>query len=255
MRGSRPHPPASSNSTRTSASSLSLPASVQPADPAPTVMYSQLSGRCIALLRLVPSANGRKHVTGQPARQSEDERLRFEGRRYGHVIGRPRPAARLACNFDPAETVAQRRADPDVIKPPSFVGSGPVRRAIAPPGIELGRFRDDRAGNVDPAAGALEGRELFTFDRRVRHDLEQLLMAPDVVLERRNVEITDHDRARVARPQIGTADELVQEAELVREFWIDFGVRLVAARRHIEIVHLDRLAQAGFLSENDRDVT
>src|SRR6516162_6087404 len=79
-------------------------------------------------------------------------------------------------------------------------------------------------------------------------------MAPDVVLEWRNVEITDHDGARGARPQLGAAGELIEEAELVREFGIDLGVWFVAACRHIEIVQLDLLAQAGLLPENDRDV-
>ena len=62
-------------------------------------------------------------------------------------------------------------------------------------------------------------------------------MAPDVVLQRRDVEVAHQHRAllawRVVREPLR---ELVDEGELMREFVVDLGVRLVAARGYIEVV-------------------
>src|SRR5581483_485086 len=106
-----------------------------------------------------------------------------------------------------------------------------------------------------PVAGVACGVELFAFDWRVRDHAEHLLVAPDVVFERRHVEVAEKDRALgfarldgVARPQ------LVEEGELVREFRIDLRIGLVAAGRHVEIMQRDRIAQAGTLAELRRDV-
>ena len=80
-------------------------------------------------------------------------------------------------------------------------------------------------------------------------------MAPDVVLERRDVEIADQDHAACAvAAQRGVVAHLVEEGELVREFRIDLRIGLVAAGRHIEIVQRDRIAQPGVLAEHGRDV-
>ena len=48
---------------------------------------------------------------------------------------------------------------------------------------------------------------------------------------------------------------LVEERELVREFRIDLGIGNVAARRHVEIMQRDRVAQAGALAERHADMT
>ena len=63
------------------------------------------------------------------------------------------------------------------------------------------------------------------------------------MLERRDVEIAHQDafmalgHAALAEPCL----ELIDELELVGEFLVDLGVRLVTARRHIEIVNGDGL--------------
>ena len=57
-----------------------------------------------------------------------------------------------------------------------------------------------------------------------------------------------------ARAQLRHAVQFVEEGELVGELHVDRGVRLVAAGRDIEIVHRDRVAQAGLLAERHRDM-
>ena len=54
--------------------------------------------------------------------------------------------------------------------------------------------RSMRATSIQPPAFCARG-ELLAFDRRVRDDVQHLLVAPDVVLERRDVEIADQDGA------------------------------------------------------------
>jgi hypothetical protein len=80
-------------------------------------------------------------------------------------------------------------------------------------------------------------------------------VAPDVVLERRHVEVADQNCALVrGRAQLRHAVKLVEEGELVGELLVDGRIGLVAAGRHIEIVHRDRVAQAGSLAERHRNV-
>ena len=76
-------------------------------------------------------------------------------------------------------------------------------------------------------------------------DVQQLLVAPNVVLERRNVEIADdHARRRpFALHALEIGRHLVQELKLVRILLVRFGIWNVAARGHIEIVHLNPIGQ------------
>ena len=73
-------------------------------------------------------------------------------------------------------------------------------------------------------------------------DVEQRLVVPDVVFMRRDVEIANQNRVCL-REQIAErvqSMEFVEECELVREFRVDGGVGLVAARWNIKVVKLDR---------------
>src|SRR5258708_19967680 len=82
----------------------------------------------------------------------------------------------------------------------------------------------------------------------MRHDLEQLLVAPDVVLGRRHVEIADSDAAQpLADARTGLAvgkplRHLAVEIELVRKLVVLVGIGNVAAGRAVEIVQKDRIA-------------
>jgi hypothetical protein len=100
------------------------------------------------------------------------------------------------------------------------------------------------AGDVDPAAGRLRRAERRDLDRRVRDDLQERLVVPDVVLARGDVEIADEDRplgARVREP----AAQLVHEIELVAELRIGARIGQVAAGGHVEIVDHHARWQAG----------
>ena len=96
--------------------------------------------------------------------------------------------------------------------------------------------------------GRHHAAEQIDLDRRVRHDLEQLLVAPDVMFERRHVEVADGDAAQslpgtwpgLARDVPG--GHLAIEIELVGEFHIGVGIGDIAARRDIEVVEQNRIA-------------
>src|SRR5258707_63804 len=68
-----------------------------------------------------------------------------------------------------------------MIEPAAAIGGAPVHVAIAPPGIELFAVGHEASRHVDPVEGRHHAAEQLDLDRRVRHDLEQLLVAPDVV--------------------------------------------------------------------------
>src|SRR5262249_30674892 len=90
--------------------------------------------------------------------------------------------------------------------------------------------------------------EQVDLDRRVRDDLEKLLVAPDVVLERRHVQVADSDAAQpLARPGVWTAGfepagHLAVEVELMGELLVLVGIGDVATRGYIEVVEQDRIA-------------
>src|SRR5262245_2596171 len=82
------------------------------------------------------------------------------------------------------------------------------------------------------------------------NDPDHLLVAPDVMLERRNVEISyQHGMCRSFRPQPIVRLHFVKEVEFVPKFWVDARVRLVAASGHIKILKRNRSFQPRPLSQ------
>src|SRR4029077_20173389 len=109
-----------------------------------------------------------------------------------------------------------------MIETPALVGGDPIRRAVAPPSVELGRLGRELAHAVDPVAGFLHACEFVAFDWRVRNDANHLFMTPNIVLERRDIEIADKNGAiGWPRAQGRAVAHLVEEAELVGEFRIE----------------------------------
>src|SRR4051794_17063210 len=105
------------------------------------------------------------------------------------MVRGPCPAARLADYLDVAAEFRERRGGPDMVETATAVGGHPVARPIAPPSIEPSVCRYMVADDVNPAAGRLRLAEPRGLGRRVADDLEQLLVRPHVVFERRHVEV------------------------------------------------------------------
>src|SRR5216684_5363131 len=89
-----------------------------------------------------------------------------------HVVRGPPPGPRLLRDCHRRHPVAELRLDPDVIEAAALVGGGPIGRAIAPPGEELGGFGDEAAHHVDPAPRGPDRVEFCALDRRVGDDVE-----------------------------------------------------------------------------------
>jgi homogentisate 1,2-dioxygenase len=97
--------------------------------------------------------------------------------------------------------------------------------------------------------------KFLAFDGCVRNHAQHLLVAPHVVLKRRDIEVA-HENGTFGRPrpQARAVAHLVEKGKLVREFWIDRRVRQIPARRHVEIMQRDRLVQARSCAEYRGDV-
>ena len=115
------------------------------------------------------------------------------------VVRRLLPAAHVAADAGLLQVLLQVGRDPDVVEAAAAVVAGPVGRAVAPPGEQLLILRHEVAHGVDPFARGLDAGQLLDLDRRVADDVEQLLVRPHVVLQRRDVEIAHHDRALLVR--------------------------------------------------------
>src|SRR5438477_11399822 len=107
------------------------------------------------------------------------------------MVRRPCGAAIMLGHSDVGDTVGKHLRSPDMIEAPAFVGGEPIRRTVAPPSVELGRLRLELAHAVDPGSGFLHACEPVALDWRVRNDTKHLLVAPDIVFERRHIEIAD----------------------------------------------------------------
>ena len=76
-------------------------------------------------------------------------------------------------------------------------------------------------------------------------DAQQLLVGPDIIFQRRDIEIADQDH-RIVLLRGAPGEEFfhaLEEVELVRELGVDRGIGNVAAGRHIEIVDLHTALQ------------
>src|ERR1700682_388029 len=71
------------------------------------------------------------------------------------------------------------------------------------------------------------------------------------MLERRHIEIADHDRTLGGlRPEHRVIAHLVEEGELMGELRIYLGIGNIAAGGNVKIMHRDRVAQPGALAEH-----
>src|SRR5271157_5284649 len=101
------------------------------------------------------------------------------------MVGWSRPASGFAQHLHRPRRPFERRADPDVIQASSLVGGGPVRRAVAPPRVELLIVGDEFALRVDPWSRRLSLFEFLDLNRSMANDLQERFVTPDIVFERR----------------------------------------------------------------------
>jgi hypothetical protein len=89
----------------------------------------------------------------------------------------------------------------------------------------------------------------------VGHHAKHLFVAPDVVLERRDVEIAEHDHAaRAATAQRSGRPHFIEKGKFVRELRIDGRIGDVAAGGDIEIMQSDGIAKSCAFAEHGRDM-
>ena len=111
----------------------------------------------------------------------------LQHRRHRRVIGGALPAARLAQDLHGAADRGEIRREPDVIKPPALVGSVPVRRAIAPPAVDLLGLGAQVTHGIHQSGLLAQTLQRAGLQRRVADNIEELFVAPDIVLQRRDV--------------------------------------------------------------------
>ena len=78
----------------------------------------------------------------------------------------------------------------------------------------------------------------FGLDRRVADDLEKLFVRPHVVLERRDVEVSDQNGVFLGRMPV----HFGKEPELVGKLVVQFRIGDIATGRHVIIVQREREA-------------
>ena len=89
-------------------------------------------------------------------------RSQLDRRRHRHMVGRPHRAAIVSWRWRSCRRGRRAAAKSRRDRAGGRGRRSPVRRAIAPPGIELGRLRRQFAHAVDPAAGACAPRSSFS---------------------------------------------------------------------------------------------
>ena len=89
------------------------------------------------------------------------------------------------------------------------------------------------APDIRPAVGVHEPLQAFHLNRRMADNLQQLLVIPHIAFQWGNVEITHDQRGPVNR--IRPAGHPLQKIELLSKFGVYLPVRLVAARRDIDV--------------------
>src|SRR6266699_1962717 len=101
-------------------------------------------------------------------------------------------------------------------------------------------MRHETPRYVVPFERVFRGPEKLGLDRGVTHDIEKLLVAPDVILQRRDVQIADEGEgiAFLAAVPGEAGFHLAQEVELMGEFGVLRRVWDIAPGRDIEIVQL-----------------
>src|SRR5262245_45563892 len=97
---------------------------------------------------------------------------------------------------------------------------------------------------VDKPARSLQQPEALHLGWSMADHTQELLVRPDIGLERRNVQVADRDHRTAALSlRCEPRRQLVEKSEFMREFWVLLRIRQIAASRNIDVVELDTTGQ------------
>lgn len=165
---------------------------------------------------------------------------------HWHMVGGFRlPAASGPKNFETGKLGRQIGRYPDVVESTPTVRSLPILGAIAPPSVKLLIGRHEMSGNINPISGGSQPVEPINLDRCVRHHGEHILVRPDVVFQRRDVQVTnENSRSRQDATRCRPLRQFVEKLQFMLKFWVLFGIRNIAAGWHIEAMQVDTTGQS-----------
>ena len=164
------------------------------------------------------------------------------------MVGGTFPIARFLEYFNRNQPVFQIRRRPDVIQAAAFVVSLPVRIAVAPPGIGFFRFWMKFAQYVDEVQRIFQPCQPFDFYRRMRNDFQHLSVIPNVVFQRRDVEIAadNHFSAGIRLLMLFPPfRHVVHKRQLMGKGKVGYRVGNIAAGRNIDIVDFNIVENSG----------
>src|SRR4051812_14664560 len=116
-----------------------------------------------------------------------------------------------------------------MIQPTAPVRHRPILGAVAPPSEASLRRGNKAAAQIGPVVRCLKTPERLNLDRSMADHVEQLLVAPDIAFQRRDVEIADDDGRHPHR--FRPLRHARKEIELLAELWIEIAVWNVSAGR------------------------
>ena len=90
-------------------------------------------------------------------------------------------------------SIGNVRGGPYVVESSPLIGGIPISRTVRPPAVKKA-FRDILSRYVDPATSFLSVTQVLDFDRRMTHNLEKLLVAPNIIFAWSNVQVANKDR-------------------------------------------------------------
>ena len=118
-----------------------------------------------------------------------EARLQLDHRR--HMVRRLFRTPQMPLDRYRPDTARQIMACPDMVKTPPAITGRPVTGAIGPPGIENFLRSEMRTDNIMPSSILDQTQQPLTLDRRVADDIAKLLRRPDILGQRRDIEIAD----------------------------------------------------------------
>src|SRR6201987_4492114 len=116
------------------------------------------------------------------------------------MVGGLLPAAAVPVNPGLGKSTDECRRHPDMIEPAASVRSYPVTRPVAPPSEQTLVRRHEMPDRINKTARPLKEAKTFDFDRCVADDTEELLVRPDISLQRGNVQVANRNHVPAVLP-------------------------------------------------------